>query len=318
MWLDGLALLILGWFFWAGARKGGVAAGMGLATLAVSYGGAIAVAPRLGPWVASQFDLSEWIGIPIAGSIGFAVVFAAMTIISVILRRRADVLGEEGRSLRDRFLGGAFGAIRGAFLVVLLSYLVLWIDVLRQTGAAEGMPAVGGSAAVAVTESLVEAGVEAALSDSGRAGRVVANLAARPGTAMADLQAVIANPNFVRVQNDRRFWANVEAGAVGAALNTGSFIDLAQDAELREQMAALGLIDSEAAERPGLFRAAVDEVMREVGPRIRGLRNDPELQELIEDPEIVAMVESGDTFGLMSHPRFHRLVTRVVSAPVID
>jgi hypothetical protein len=301
MWLDGLALLILGWFFWTGARKGGVAAGMGLATLAVSYGGAIAVAPRLGPWVASQFDLSEWIGIPIAGSIGFAVVFAAMTIISV-----------------DRFLGGAFGAIRGAFLVVLLSYLVLWVDVLRQTGAAEGMPAVGGSAAVAVTESLVEAGVEAALSDSGRAGRVVANLAARPGTAMADLQAVIANPNFVRVQNDRRFWANVEAGAVGAALNTGSFIDLAQDAELREQMAALGLIDPEAAERPGLFRAAVGEVMREVGPRIRGLRNDPELQELIEDPEIVAMVESGDTFGLMSHPRFHRLVTRVVSAPVID
>ncbi len=195
---------------------------------------------------------------------------------------------------------------------------MLWVDALRLSGAAEGLPAIGDSAAAAVTESLVEAGVEAALSDSGRVARVVANLAARPGPAMADLQAVITDANFVGVQNDPLFWANVEAGAVGAALNTESFADLAEDAELRERMAALGLIDPEAAESPGLFRAAVDEVLREVAPRIRGLRNDPELQELIEDPEIVAMVESGDTFGLMSHPLFHRLVTRVVSAPVID
>jgi hypothetical protein len=292
---------------------------MGLATLALSYGAAIAVAPRLGPWVASRFDLSEWIGIPIAGSIGFAVVFAAMTIVSVIARRRADKsCDEDGRSPRDQFLGAAFGAIRGAFVVVLLSYLALWVDALRMTGAAENMPAVGDSAAAAVTESLVEAGVEAALSDSGRVASVVANLVARPGAAMADLQAVIANPNFVALQNDRLFWANVEAGAVGAALNAGSFIDLAEDAELRGQMVALGLVPPEAAENPGLFRAAVDEVLREVGPRVRRLRNDPELQEIIADPAIVAMVEAGDTFGLMSHPRFRRLVTRIASGAVVD
>jgi uncharacterized membrane protein required for colicin V production len=318
MWLDGLALLILGWFSWTGARKGGAAAGMGLATLAISYGAAIALAPRLGPGVASRLDLSEWIGIPLAGSIAFAVVFAAITAVSMLMRRRTDEPGEAGRSLRDRFLGAAFGAIRGAFLVVLLSYLALWVDALRLTGGAEGMPAVGDSAAAAVTGSLVEAGVEAALADSGRASRVVANLAARPGAAVVDLQAVIANSNFVRVQNDRLFWANVEAGAVSAALNTGSFSDLAGDAELREQMAALGLVDPEAAESPGLFRAAVGEVMRELGPRIRGLRNDPELRAMIEDPEIVAMIESGDTFGLMSHPRFRRLVTRIASGPAID
>jgi uncharacterized membrane protein required for colicin V production len=318
MWLDGIALLILGWFSWIGARKGGVAAGMGLAALAFSYGAAIALAPRLGPGVASRLDLSEWIGIPLAGSIAFAVVFAAITVVSMMLRRRADEVGEAGRSLRDRFLGAAFGAIRGAFLVVMLSYLALWVDALRLTGGAEGMPAVGDSAAAAVTESLVEAGVEAALSGSGRASRVVANLAARPGAAIVDLQAVIANPNFVRVQNDRLFWANVEAGAVSAALNTGSFSDLAGDAELREQMAALGLIEPEAAESPGLFRAAVGDVMRELGPRIRVLRNDPELREMIEDPEIVAMIESGDTFGLMNHPRFRRLVTRITSSPAID
>jgi uncharacterized membrane protein required for colicin V production len=318
MWLDGLALLILAWFCWIGARKGGVAAGMGLATLVVSYGAAIVSAPRLGPWVAGRFDLSEWIGIPIAGTIGFVVTFAAMTIVSSILRRRAGEQGEDGRSLRDHFLGGAFGAIRGAFLVVLLSYLALWVDALRTTGVAEGLPAIGNSAAAAVTGSLVEAGVEAALSDSGRAAAVVANLAARPGAAMADLQSVIANPHFSRVQNDRLFWANVEAGAVGAALNTESFIDLADDAELRKQMAALRLVSPEAAENPGLFRAAVEDVLREVGPRIRGLRNDPELQKLIEDPEIAAMVESGDTFGLMSHPRFRRLVTRVASGSAIN
>jgi hypothetical protein len=83
-------------------------------------------------------------------------------------------------------------------------------------------------------------------------------------------------------------------------------------------MAALGLVDPEAAESPGLFRAAVGDVMRELGPRIRVLRNDPELREMIEDPEIVAMIESGDTFGLMNHPRFRRLVTRITSSPAID
>jgi hypothetical protein len=175
----------------------------------------------------------------------------------------------------------------------------------------------GKSAAAAITSTVVEAGIESALADSGRTGHVVARLAANPGSAVVDLQSVVANPHIIAVQQDARFWANVEAGAIGAALNTRSFINLSEDEELRHQMASVGLIDQQSAEAADLFRAAVGDVLREVGPRIRDLKNDPELTGLLDDPEVVAMVESGDTLGLMNHPRFRRLVSRVAADPVI-
>ncbi len=202
--------------------------------------------------------------------------------------------------------------------MVLLCYLALWVEALRLSGAADGIPALGSSAAAALTSTVVEAGVASALADSGRTGHVVARLAANPGAAVVDLQSVASNPHIVAIQQDTHFWANVEAGAIGAALNTRSFTRLSEDEELRRQMASIGLIDQESADEADLFRAAVGDVLREVGPRIRRLRRDPELKGLLDDPEVVAMVENGDTLGLMNHPRFRRLVSRVTSDPVID
>ncbi len=318
MWLDVFVIAILGWFTWVGVRRGGLAAGLGILTLCVSYGAAILAAPIFASPVANAFGLPALLGIPVAGSIAFAVAFVAMAILSKILCRRAEGAGDEGRSVRDRFLGGAFGAIRGAFVAVLLCYLALWVEALRLSGAADGIPALGNSAAAAVTSSVVEAGIESVLADSGRTGHVVARLAANPGATVADLQSLVSNPRILAVQQDAHFWANVEAGAIGAALNTRSFTRLSEDEELRRQMASVGLIDQESAERADLFRAAAGDVLREVGPRIRKLRNDPELKGLLKDPEVVAMVENGDTLGLMNHPRFRRLVSRVASDPEID
>jgi uncharacterized membrane protein required for colicin V production len=318
MWLDVLVIAILGWFSWVGVRRGGLAAGLGILTLCVSYAAAIIAAPILASPVADGFGLPALLGIPVAGSIAFAVAFVAMAILSKILCRRAEGAGDEGRSLRDRFLGGAFGAIRGAFVVALLCYLALWVEALRLSGVADGIPALGNSAAAAVTSSVVEAGVESALADSGRTGHVVARLASNPGATVADLQSVVSNPRILAVQQDTYFWANVEAGAIGAALNTRSFARLSEDEELRRQMASVGLIDQQSAETADLFRASVGDVLREVGPRIRKLKNDPELNGLLDDPEVVAMVENGDTLGLMNHPRFRQLVSRVASDPEID
>ena len=318
MWLDVLVLAILGWFAWVGARRGGLAAGLGILTLVVAYSSAFVAAPIFASPVADGFDLPELLGIPVAGSIAFAVAFVVMAILSKFLRKRAEGADDDGRSVRDRFLGGAFGAIRGAFVVALLCYLALWVEALRLSGAADGIPELGNSTAAAVTSSVVEAGIESALADSGRTGHVVAKLAANPGAAVVDLQSVVANPRVVAVQEDAHFWANVEAGAIGAALNSRSFTRLSEDEELRRQMASIGLIDQQSAEAADLFRAAAGDVLREVGPRVRNLRNDPELRGLLDDPEVVAMVENGDTFGLMNHPRFRRLVSRVASDPVID
>ncbi len=316
MLLDLIGMLLLAWFAWAGGRRGGLAAGLGLFTLIVSYGAAIGMAPILATPVASAFGLVDLLGIPVAGTLAFAVAFVAMALLSKFVCRRFEGLGEDGRSARDRFLGAAFGAVRGAFVVALLCYLAVWVEALRLSGAAEGIPELGHSVAAAVTSTLVEAGIETALADSGRAGQVVARLAANPGAAVVDLQAVVANPRFVAVQHDAQFWANVEADAIGAALNTRSFIDLSEDEELRRQMASVGMIDQESAEQADLFRAAVGDVLREIAPRLRRLRTDPEINALLDDPEVLAMVESGDTLGLMNQPRFRRLVSRVVSDPL--
>jgi uncharacterized membrane protein required for colicin V production len=318
MWLDLLVLAVLGGFSWSGVRRGGLVAGLGLLALAVAYGAGFLAARALGSPLAAAFGLPSWLGMPIAGTLGFAVAFVAMAIVSKLVRRQADAAGDHGRSLRDRFLGGAFGAVRGAFVVALLCYLALWVEALRVSGAAEGIPELGHSAAAAVTSTVVEAGIESALSDSGRTGHVVAKLAANPGAAVADLQAIVSNPRIVAVQQDSHFWANVEAGAIAAALNRESFIQLSEDEALRREMADLGMIEPDAVEAADRFRAAMGDVLSEVGPRIRKLKNDPELQELMNDPDVVAMVEDGNTFGLMNHPRVRELVSRIAADPVVQ
>jgi uncharacterized membrane protein required for colicin V production len=316
MWLDAIAILVLGLFTLMGVLRGGLTAGMSLVSLGVAYAAAVASASRLGPVLAAEIGIPELLGLPIAGMLAFIAAYLLMGVLTAILRRierrrRRGVL----RSMRDRFLGGVFGAARGALIVLLLSWLAIWVDALRETGTVEGLPALGDSAAAAVTESVVEAGVEAAMSESGAAAPFVARVAARPGAAIGELQGLLESPRIEALREDRLFWSYVEHESVDAALNQRSFLGIAHDEELRHQLAALGLVDEEAAADAGAFRAAAADVMRKVGPRIRDLREDPELQELMQDPEVVAMAQSGDTLALMSHPGFRRLITRVASTP---
>jgi uncharacterized membrane protein required for colicin V production len=314
MWLDVIAVALLGFFAGMGALRGGLASGMALLSLGVAYASAIVAAPRLGPGLAQQLGAPELLGVPIAGTLAFAVAYLAMGIVSAVLRR-IERRRRRGfpRSARDRFVGSVFGAVRGAGIVLLLSWLALWIDALRATGVVEDLPELGSSTAAAMTESVVEAGVSAVLSDAGSGGRLVARMAARPGAALTDLQSAIDNPSIAALRADRLFWTYVEHGSVDAALNRGSFLRISRDAALRQQLADLGLIDEAAAADARVFRAAAADVLREVGPRIRGLKQDPELQELLADPEVVAMVRSGDTMGLVTHSGFRHLVARVAS-----
>jgi len=101
-------------------------------------------------------------------------------------------------------------------------------------------------------------------------------------------------------------------------MNRGSFQQLQHDASLRHKLANLALVTDEAADDPAAFRQEIGEVLREVGPRIRGLRNDPALQDLMRDPQVVAMIQSGDTLGLLGHPGFRDLVQRVTSTTPRD
>lgn len=312
MWLDLLAVAVLGIFVALGAWRGALATGLGLATLIGAYLAAISLAPALAPPLSERLGISELWALPLAGTGVFIATYSVLGVASALVRRLSRRHADE-RSARDRFLGGALGAVRGVGIVLLLSYLALWVDALRATGTATGIPSVERSRAAALTGEVVESGLEAALGEDDPAGRVAARIAARPGVAVAELQGVLEDPQVSALREDARFWMLVEHGSVDAALARGSYLDLQRDPALRRRLADLGLVPEAAADDPGVFRDAMAEVLREVGPRLRGVKEDPQLQALLEDPQVVAMLQEGDTLGLLGHPGFRGLVARVTS-----
>lgn len=316
MWLDLLALAILAIFAGIGAFRGGLRTGMGLLALVVGYVAAVMLAPVFGPPIGASLGVSEWIAVPLGGTVGFAIGYAGIALMGALLRRHAEA-PDGDRSPRDRFLGACFGAVRGGLVVLLVSWLALWLDALRETGGSAPIPPVAESAAARVTGEVVERGIGAALADQ-PGGRMAARIAARPAVAIADFEDVLESESVQGLRSDARFWSEVEAGNVDAALARTSFRLLASDPDVRGRLAGLGLVREESAADAQAFRADVAGVLHQVAPRIRGLKEDPEVQALVEDPQVVAMLQSGDTLGLLRHPGFRQLVDRVASQPAAE
>jgi len=312
MWLDVIALIVMGFFIGQGALRGGFATGLGLLALVLAYAAAILSAPRLGPGLARELGVPELVGIPLAGTAAFVIAYLGVGIAGGALKRARSLAGAR-KGVGSRIFGGAFGALRGGLFVLLLCWFAIWVDALRVTGVVESVPTLEGSVAAHVTEMTVEGAVRAALSDSGSAGRLAASVAARPGASLSGIQRVIDNPRLERLRSDERFWTYVEHGSVDAAVNMPSFIDLTFDHELRSELSALGLLESRDTD-PGAFLDFAREALREVGPRIQGLREDREFKELLDDPEVLAMVENRDTMGLLVNREFRALVSRLAMA----
>jgi uncharacterized membrane protein required for colicin V production len=313
MWLDVVALILLGVFIGVGCLRGALASFIGLAALVAAYAAAVAAGPALGSRLPLGDALPAIAGVALAGCGIFLLVYLSIAIAGKLAVRAQRERTGGTLSVRDRFLGGVFGGVRGAFVVLLVSWLALWLDALRATGSPV-TPSVADSAAAQATSQVVEASVGAAMAGSGPQGQFVARIAARPALAVDELQRVLENPRFEALREDASFWSYVEAGSVDIATGRVSFRDLARDAELRQELAALGLVAPEAAENEAAFTAAAAEVLREVGPRLYALREDPALQELAADPQVAAMLGSGDYLGLLAHPGFRQLVSRVASA----
>jgi len=313
MWLDLVVVGLLLAFALVGGVRGGLAAGLGVLTLVLAYAVGALTAVYAGPALALRLGWPEFLGAAAVGAIAFLTSYFAMGLLAHFLTQRERRRRRVPRSFGDRFAGACFGCLRGALLVLLLSFGAIWLDALRSTGKAEFLPALGPSRAAAVTETLVEHGVAAALSDSGSSGRFAARLAAHPADSLAALEDLLEDPRIRALEEDSLFWTYVESGAVDAAMNRASFYAIARDDTLRGSFASLGLVDEAAGADPAAFRQAVGEVLREVGPRLRGLREDPEMQRLLEDPEVAQLLQSGDTLGLLRHPGFRGLVARVAS-----
>lgn len=313
MWLDTLVLVVLACFGLAGAVRGGLASALSVITLLGAYAAAIFAATHYGASAAERLGLSEFVGPPLAGVAAFFVGYFGLGIASAVLKRRERRRRNGSRSAGDRLIGMGFGALRGGVVVLLLCMLAIWLDAFRSAGLAPFVPELGSSRAAEVTESVVEAGVLAAVDGEGPDARFLARMASRPAASIAELGALIDDPRIQALQGDTLFWTYVENGAVDNALNRSSFFDIIHDDALRAHLAELGLVDTDTASDPIAFRDAADAALRELGPRLQALRDDPALQRLVDDPEVVALLRSGRPAALLAHPGFRGFVADVAT-----
>jgi uncharacterized membrane protein required for colicin V production len=310
MWLNAVAAVVLAACIAAGAWSGALATGLRIATLVLAYAAGALLGPALAPAIGAQLGLAGMAATVAACTAAFVVAYVLLAIASRFARKlgpRENV----GRSPRDRFLGACFGAMRGFVLAVTVVYAAMWFDALRATGAGAVVPEIGDSLAADVTSGVMRSAIESTVDTSQPSGRLAARFASRPAVAAAELQGVIDDPNFAELRSDARFWNDVEDGNVAAALQRRSFTAFAADAQLRQRLAHLGLVADEAALDPEVFRQSMGQALEEIGPRLRELRDDPAMQELLADPAVVAMAQNGDTLGLLLHPKFRALVSRI-------
>lgn len=317
MLLDLVALSILAAFGLLGALRGGVASALGLLTLISSYGAGVWAAERLAAPLSAKTGVSPIFAPLVAGSVAFLCAALLLGTLGALVRRGLRSREDHASpGVASRWAGAGIGILRGALVVVLVSYLAIWLDAARQTGAFEGLDAAPDprmSSAAKATAKLVETTVRAGVDGDDTTRDVVARLAARPASAVRSLQAILADRRVDDLQQDGFFWTLIENGAYDRALDRASFRAISRDREMRERFAELGVVDAQAVQDAALFERRCAEVLAEVGPRLQGLAEDPEVQRLARDPEVVAMLESGDTLGLVRHEGVQALVVKVSS-----
>jgi hypothetical protein len=236
-----------------GRWSGALATGLRIATLVLAYGAAATLGPVFAPAIGAEIGVGGVLAAVASGSAVFLAVYLVLTLAS----RYARWFGKRengGRSPRDRFLGACFGAVRGGLLALMVVYLAMWFDALRATGNGAVVPEIGDSIATRITSGVVQSALERAVDPADPAGRFAARFAARPAVSAAELQGILDDENFARLRNDAGFWNNVEDGHLDRALRRTSFVQLADDAQLRQKAAHLGLVSEGAALDADAFR----------------------------------------------------------------
>jgi uncharacterized membrane protein required for colicin V production len=323
MILDLILIAVFILFAVNGLRRGGLAAGVSLFSIVFAYVGGIVGAKYGAQPLLEATQIVPFIATPVAGLAGFTLTYFSFGFIGGRLVRFFDERSDDDeRGGFDRFVGGVIGGMHGGLVLLLLGWLAIWVDAARDldvlTLAKDKLPQTEDSRLAGLTSRVVEEVAVRALGDGNKqtdaqdAGvRVITRLLANPGSALSGLQDLLEDDRIARLQQDRMFWVLIENGASDSALNRLSFYQIAHDAGLRQSLADLGIISAEAAKSATAFHEDATAVFDDVGPKLRGLRDDPAIREMSKDPEIVSMLERGDTLALIQHPEIRRLVDRI-------
>ncbi len=312
MLFDVLALGILAIFVALGAYRGALAGFLRVATLFAAYAAGLFVAAKLASLVALLTGSSRLTAGAMAGSGAFLVVYVVGSVGSALaIRSERANRDDMPRSAFDRCGGAFFGAGQAALALLLLGVLGSFLDAAHSAGLPQGSASAGNSYLVGSARRVVAAGVTAAVG-KGPGGTLAAKLASNPGSAVLSTQQLLSHPRVAALQEDALFWQYLSTGEVDLALMRGSFVAIVHDQELRGQLADLGLVDERARSDADAFRNQVRATLIEVAPRIQAIRNDPALAELAAKPEIQDAIKSGNTFALLAHRDFRKLVDRAL------
>ena len=322
MLLDVILFSLLAAFVLMGAYRGALAAGTSVVSLLLAYGGGVYCAQNLSEALGDRLAISSLYAGAVAGSLGFMVTFIVAGLLGSLLRGwDRERLDGESRGWLDRAGGGVFGSIRGGLVVLLLTWLVIWLDAARDLGAIENLeqlPQTEASHFASVTRSVVFEVVSRAMAEAGETpeagARLVAQLASNPGTALRGLQDLLSDRKIEDLQRDKLFWTLIENGAAERALNRLSFYQISHDDTMRARLADLGIVSRTAATDVEVFRQEARSVFEQLGPKLKGLREDPELLRLAENPEIVSLLENGETLALLNRPEIQSIVDRIANA----
>ena len=269
-----------------GALRGGIAGLMGVVTLLFSYVTGIWAARAFGISVSQVLDVSHLAGPAIAGVAVFLATATTLGLAAKHLRRWAGGLrGDSRMGIANRWLGGFFGLLRGGLVVMLVAWVTIWLNAL---------PGIRDTATARVTETLVESGVRAAMGGADTRVDVMAQLLSRPGTAVEDLQGILADPRVQALRQDRAFWNLVENGAYGRAMDRPAFEEIAGSPELRERFVSVGVVPAGAAGDAERFREHFRRVLSEEGPKLREMVAAPGV---LDPAQAVSDLKAAPEFG---------------------
>jgi hypothetical protein len=304
MWLDLAILALIAFLAGFGARSGAALAGLRLAALPLAYAGALGAAWAFGPALGRELGWSETAGALGAGSAGFLLAQLLISAGTRALRR------ETSHPPASQALGAVFGALRGALFALPVLWLAGLAEGARVSGVRPELPDLSGAHLPALGGDVLGAGARQVVDTDTAGGRFALGMMARPTETIAALQKVVQDPRVIALQRDGQFWHDVERGAVPAALARPSARALVGDRRFRAQAAEIGAVSPEAGKDPRLFQTELALALAELGPRLRSVKEDPALSELLDDPEVRASLQSGNTLALLGDPRFRALVSR--------